>query len=208
MSTEPPPLEPVPLPDSEPPEPESEPLPRWIPVMIGVVLVIMAGLAVYTGMRYRESANTFTNIVRPRRVTGPAPASAPPGEPQPGASLVFPGEDGGNAPNAHAPVTGRARAEITGGGAAGVQSILRMTARRGMMLKIVPADAMVSVNDLPIGQADQFDKPDEVYDFPQPGSYTVRISAAGHRDATFVVTVSEGAKIEVARIEATLAPEK
>jgi|GEM_PF-462929 len=207
MTTEPPPLEPVPPPESEP-EPESEPLPRWIPVMIGVVLVIMAGLAVYTGMRYRESANTFTNIVRPRRVTGPAPAAAPPGEPQPGASLVYPGEDGGNAPNANAPVPGRARAEITGGGAAGVQSTLRMAVRRGMMLKIAPADAVVYVNDLLIGQADQFDKPDEVYDFPQPGSYTIRISAAGYHDATFVVTVSEGAKIEVARIEATLAPQK
>jgi hypothetical protein len=203
MTTEPPPLEPAPPPESEP-EPESEPLPRWIPIMIGVVLVIMAGLAVYTGMRYRESANTFTNIVRPRRVTGPAPAAAPPGEPQPGASLVYPGEDGGNAPNAHAPVTGRARAEITGGGAAGVQSTLRMAVRRGMMLKVAPADAVVYVNDLLIGQADQFDKPDEVYDFPQPGSYTIRISATGYRDATFVVTVSEGAKIEVARIEATL----
>ena len=204
MTTEPPPQTPA---APEPPEPESEPLPRWIPVMIGVVLVVMAGLAVYTGMRYRESGNSFTSIVKPRRVTGPAPATAPPGEPQPGASLVYPGEDAGNTPNANAPVTGRARAEITGGGAAGVQSALRMTARRGMMLSLVPDDAMVYVNDLLIGQANQFDKPDEVYDFPAPGSYTVRISAPGYRDRMFVVTAADNATAEVARITTSLAKE-
>ena len=204
MTTEPPPPEPERAPE---PEPESEPLPRWIPVTIGIVLVAMAALAVYTGMRYRESG-TFTSIVRPKRVTGPAPASAPPGEPQPGASLVYPGDDAGNTPNANAPVTGRARAEISGGGAGGVQTTVRMTARRGMILAIKPEDAMVYVNDLLIGQANQFDKPDEVYDFPAPGSYTIRISAQGFRERQFVVTVAENAQVEVARIEAKLAPEK
>ena len=203
MTTELPPQKPDPE-----PEPESEPLPRWIPVTIGVVLVVMAALAVYTGMRYRESSNTFTNIVRPRRVSPPAPAAAPPGEPQPGASLVFPGEDAANTPNANAPVTGRARAEITGGGAGGVQSTVRMSARRGMILSIVPNDAMVYVNELLIGQANQFDKPDEVYDFPAPGSYTIRLSAPGYRDRQFIVTVAENAQAEVAKIEAALVPEK
>jgi hypothetical protein len=195
---------------TEPPEerePESEPLPRWIPTLIGAVLVLMAALAVYTGMRYRESGNTFTSIVRPRRVTPPAPAAAPPGEPQPGASLAFPGEDAANTPNANAPVTGRARAEITGGGTAGVQSTLRMTARRGMILSIEPADAMVYVNDLLIGQANQFDKPDEVYDFPAPGSYTIRVSAPGFKDRQFVVNVAENATTEIVKIEASLAKE-
>jgi len=199
-------LEPTPSPEPEP-EPESEPLPRWIPVLIGIVLVAMAALAVYTGMRYHESGNTFTSIVKPRRVTGPAPAAAPPGEPQPGSSLAFPGEDAGNTPNANAPVTGRSRAEITGGGAAGVQSTLRMSARRGMMLTIVPNDAMVYVNDLLIGQASQFSKPDEVYDFPAPGSYTIRIDAAGYRERVFLVNVAENATTEVVRIQATLQPD-
>ena len=198
MTTEPPPQE---------PEPQSEPLPRWIPVMIGAVLVAMAGLAVYTGMRFRESGNTFTNIVKPRRVTGPAPAAAPPGEPQPGASLVYPGEDAANTPNANAPVTGRARAEITGGGTGGVQSTLRMTARRGMILLVDPPDAMVYVNELLIGQANQFDKTDEVYDFPAPGSYTIRISAPGYHDRQFIVTAADNATAEVARIATTLVKE-
>jgi hypothetical protein len=204
MTTEPPPPDAASPPE---PEPQSEPLPRWIPVMIGVVLVVMAGLAIYTGMRYRESGNTFTSIVKPRRVTGPAPAAAPPGEPQPGASLVYPGEDAGNTPNANTPVTGRARAEITGGGAAGVATTLRMTARRGMIISVVPDDAMVYVNDLLIGQANQFDKPDEIYDFPAPGSYTVRISAPGYRDRLYTVTAADNATAEVARIAATLVKE-
>jgi len=175
--------------------------------MIGVVLVGMAALAVYTGMRFRESGNTFTNIVKPRRVTGPAPAAAPPGEPQPGSSLVYPGEDAANTPNANAPVTGRARAEITGGGTGGVQSTLRMTARRGMILLVDPDDAMVYVNDLLIGQANQFDKADEVYDFPAPGSYTIRISAPGYHDRQFIVTAVDNATAEVAKISTTLVKE-
>jgi hypothetical protein len=206
MTIEPPPPD-APPPTQEP-EPPAEPLPRWIPVMIGIVLVVMAALAIYTGMRYRESGNTFTNIVKPRRVTGPAPAAAPPGEPQPGASLVYPGEDAGNTPNANTPVTGRARAEITGGGSAGVAATVRMTARRGMILTVVPDDAMVYVNDLLIGQANQFDKPDEVYDFPAPGSYTVRISAPGYRDRFFTVTSADNATAEVARIATSLVPER
>lgn len=193
--------------ESPEPEPESEPLPRWIPVLIGVVLVAMAALAVYTGMRYRESGSTFTSIVKPRRVTGPAPASAPPGEPQPGSSLAFPGDDAANTPNANAPVTGRARAEITGGGTNGVQSTLRMSARRGMMLVVVPNDAMVYVNDLLIGQASQFDKPDEIYDFPAPGSYTIRINAPGYRERQYLVNVAENASAEVAKISVKLEPD-
>ncbi|HEY4640771.1 MAG TPA: hypothetical protein VII75_05460 [Thermoanaerobaculia bacterium] len=196
------------LPPQKPePEPEPEPLPLWIPVMIGVVLMVMAALAIYTGVRYRESPNTLTTIVKPRRVNAPAPAAAPPGEPQPGASLVFPGDDAGNTPNANAPVTGRARAEITGGGTGGVQTTLRLTARRGMIMSVVPGEAMVYVNELPIGQANQFDKPDEVYDFPAPGSYTIRISAPGFRDRQFIVTVAENASAEVAKIDAALVKE-
>ncbi len=202
MTTEPP-LE-TPPPDSQ--EPEMEPLPKWVAAAIGVVLVVMAGLAVFTGFRFRETT-AFTGIVKPRRSPAPAPASAPPGEPQPGASLIYPGDDASNTPNANAPVTGRARAEISGGGTGGVQTTLRLTARRGMMMKVTPADAMVSVNDLPIGAAQQFSTPDQVYDFPQPGSYTIRITAPGFRDRQFIVTVADDAKPEVVHLEAALAKE-
>jgi len=67
---------------SEACEPEAAPLPRWVPTFIGAVLVILAGLAVYTGLSYRN--NTIVSVVRPRRVPA-ANSPAPPGEPQPGA---------------------------------------------------------------------------------------------------------------------------
>ena len=85
-----------------------------------------------------------------------------------------------------------------------------MTARRGDVDSVDPDDAMVYVNDLLIGQANQFDKPDEVYDFPAPGSYTIRISAPGYHDRQFIVTrgqrEAEVAKIDDCRLETARAP--
>ena len=183
---------------------ETPAMPRWVPAVIGVVLVAMAALAVYTGVRYRTPtlANGVVKSRRPARaMTGGA---GPPGEPEPGASLVFPGDSPDNAPTAHDAVTGRARAEITGTGH-GITSTVRIWARRGMMTNVVPDDAMVSVNDLVIGQAQQFDKPDEIYDFPAPGSYTIHISAPGYKDQQFIVTVADDAKQEIARLDVKLA---
>jgi hypothetical protein len=189
----------------EPHRPNETPLmPRWVPGAIGLVLVAMAALAVYTGLRYR-TPTLSTAVVKPRRpahtTTGGAGA---PGEPEPGASLVFPGDAADNAPTASEAVTGRARAEITGTGH-GITSTVRIWARRGMMTNVIPDDAMVSVNDLVIGQAKQFDKPDEIYDFPAPGSYTIRIAAPGYKDQQFIVTVADNAKQEIARLDVKLA---
>ncbi|MGH9419054.1 MAG: hypothetical protein ACRD3J_03705 [Thermoanaerobaculia bacterium] len=177
-------------------------MPRWVPTVIGVVLVAMAALAVYTGIRYRTPtlANGVVKSRRPpRAITAGAGA---PGEPEPGASLVFPG-DADNTPSARNAVTGRARAEITGTGH-GITGMMRMWARRGMITNVVPSEAMVSVNDLVIGQAKQFQTMDEVYDFPAPGSYTIHLSAPGYKDQQFIVTVAENAKDEIARLDVKL----
>jgi hypothetical protein len=178
-------------------------MPRWVPTAIGVVLVTMAALAVYTGIRYRNP--TLANgIVKSRRPTRTMTNGAgPPGEPEPGSSLAFPGDAADNTPAAHEPVTGRARAEITGTGH-GITSTVRIWARRGLITHVVPEDAMVAVNDLVIGQAKQFATMDEVYDFPAPGSYTIHISAAGYKDQQFIVTVAENAKDEIARLDVKL----
>lgn len=189
---------PPPEPPHEP-EPEAAPLPSWIPILIGVVLVLLAGLAVYTGLRYHES--TLVSVVKPRRVPA-ANSAAPPGEPQAGASLVFPGESGDNAPVAHPPVTGRSRATITGSGN-NIEGTVRIWARRGMTTNVTPPDALVYVNDVPVGQANQLST--TPYEFPQPGSYNVRITAPGYRDRAYVVTAAENAKDEIATIEAKLA---
>jgi hypothetical protein len=189
----------------EPHRPDETPaMPRWVPGVIGLVLVAMAALAVYTGVRYRTPtlANGVVKSRRPARAM--TSGAGAPGEPEAGSSLMFPGDAADNAPTAHDAVTGRARAEITGTGH-GITSTVRIWARRGMMTNVLPEDAMVSVNDLVIGQAKQFDKPDEIYDFPAPGSYTIHISAPGYKDQQFIVTVADDAKQEIARLDVKLA---
>ncbi len=178
-------------------------MPRWVPVLIGVVLVAMAIVAVYTGLKYR--GNTLTAPAREaKKAPVVVPGSGSPGEPQPGASLMFPGgERGENVPAAGEPVTGNARAVVTGS-TAGVDAVVRIWARRGMQLSIEPPDALVSVNNMPLGQASQFDTEDEIYDFAAAGSYTVRVSAPGYADRTFIVTASGDAKDEVALIKVKL----
>jgi hypothetical protein len=187
----------------EPAPPESPLMPRWVPTVIGVVLVVMAALAVYTGIHYRTPtvSNDVATSRRPARTTT-AGAGAP-GEPEAGSSLVFPGVSADNAPAAHDAVTGQARAEISGTGH-GITSTVRIWARRGMITNVVPEDAMVTVNDLVIGQAKQFNTMDQVYDFPAPGSYTIHISAPGYKDQQFIVTVAENAKQEIARLDVKL----
>jgi len=190
-----------PTPDApQPPEePSGTPMPRWIPVLIGLVLVTIAGLAVFTGLRYRN-ADTLTEQVAPRRERT---TNAPPGEPGAGASLVMSGNDGDMTPAANEPVTGNARAVIEGG-PGGVSSTVRIWARRGMVFNVLPEDAMVYVNEMPIGQVLQFNTMDEVYDFAAPGSYTVRVVAPSGAEKTFIVTAADDAKQEVARISAKL----
>lgn len=191
-------------PEHPTPESEIEPgpaMPRWVPILIGAVLVTMAGLAVYTGLRYRDEG-TLTGHVKPRRVE--RATSAPPGEPEAGASLVMHGnEEDDTTPSANEPVAGSARAVISGG-PGGVESTVRIWARRGMLLQVTPPDSMVYVNDTLVGHANQFDTEDEIYDFPAPGSYTIRVVAPSNRQKTYVVTASDDAKQEVAHIKAQL----
>ena len=163
----------------------SEPgLPSWVPTSIGVVLVLMAALAVWTGLRYRNP--TLANgIIHPRRPPRGMTGGGPPGEPEPGASLVFPE----NAPTAAAGVA-------TGAGV--------IAARRALVTNVLPDDAMVYVNGVLIGQAKQFRGGSEGYDFPAAGAYTIKLSAPGYKDAQFVVNASEDAQQEVARLDVKL----
>ena len=180
-------------------EDETSAMPPWVPVAIGVVLVTLAALAVLTGLRYRDQ--TLVHIVQPHSRTVRQVAPAPPGEPEPGASLIFPGDQ--NVPAAREPDRTAAKAEISGG-RAGVTGTMRLTVRRGMQTNITPPDAVVYVNDVAIGQASQFNSETEEYDFAAPGSYTVRFVAPGYKERDFIVTAAENAKQEVAKITATL----
>lgn len=175
-------------------------MPRWVPVLIGVILAIMAGFAIYTGLRYRYD-DTLTSQVRPQRDRGMT--AAPPGEPGAGASLVMHGSEGDSTPMAKPPVKGEARAVISGG-RGGVEATVRIWARRGMLLTITPAESMVYVNDLPIGQAGQFDTIDEIYEFAAPGSYTIKVVAPNNKQKTYIVTAANEAPQDVATIQAKL----
>ena len=179
-----------------PHEPAS--MPRWIPILIGSVLVVMAALAVYTGLRRDD--DTILAHVRPRRQQS-ANTPAPPGEPGAGASLVLHGASGENTPAANEPVRGESRAVVTGG-PGGVSSVVRIWARRGMVLNVLPDDTMVYVNELPIGQAKQFNTMDEAYEFAAAGSYNVKLVAPSGAEKTYIVTASDDAKQDVARISA------
>lgn len=158
-------------------------MPRWVPAAIGVVLVIMAALAVYTGLRYRNPA-LAGGIIKTHRPPGTM-AGGPPGEPEPGSSLIFPD----HAPSGTEPASPNAP---------------HMTARRGMITNVLPDDAMIYVNGLAIGEAHQFSNIDEVYDFPAAGNYTVRIIAPGYREQQYVITADDDAPQEIARIDAKL----
>lgn len=177
--------------------PEPAVMPRWVPVLIGVVLAAIAGLAVFTGLQYRD--DTLSARVGDRNEARPRQNAAPPGEPDAGGSLVLPE----NTPAANEAVTGDARAVISGD-AAGVQSQVRIWARRGMVLNVLPEDAEVHVNGTPMGVVRQFNSMDEAFEFAAPGSYTVVISAPEHKPRQFVVTVAENAPNDVARISAKL----
>jgi hypothetical protein len=178
-------------------------MPGWVPTLIGVILVAMAALAVYTGLRYRAPALT-TAVIRTHRQPRVVSSGGAPGEPEAGASLAFPGDGADNTPAARAVVPGQARAEIAGTGS-NITSMVRLSARRGMLTNVVPPEAMVSVNDMVIGQANQFDSINEVYDFAAPGSYTIHISAPGYKDQQFVINVGGAAKQEIARLDVKLA---
>lgn len=177
--------------------PEPAVMPRWVPILIGAVLVVIAALAVYTGLRYRDE--TLSAHVGDSENANARQNAAPPGEPEAGGSLVLPH----STPAANEPVAGDARAVISGD-TTGVQSQVRIWARRGMVLNVLPEDAEVHVNGTPMGVVRQFNSMDEAFEFATPGSYTVVITAPQYRQRQFVVTVAENAPNDVARISAKL----
>ena len=154
-----------------------------------------AALAVYTGLRYRNPP-LVNGIIHMRRPARPITGGGAPGEPGPGASVVLPGDSDDNAPSPNAPLSSTSRAEITGSGNA-VAGVMHLTARRGMTINITPDDAMITINDTPLGQANQLRWP---YEFAAPGSYTVRLSAPGYKEQAFIVTASDNATPEVVTV--------
>ncbi len=178
-------------------------MPSWVPVLIGAVLLIIAALAVYTGMRYRggplgRAFDRATSSIMPSE-------GGAPGEPQPGASRVLHGEGGDNVPEPRPASEDENDASrvVIRGGPEGVIPSIRLTAQRAMHIHVDPPSAVVYVNDHAVGVAEQFTGPD-LYEFPEEGEYVVRLVADGYEEIEYTVLVQNDAKTEIADIQATL----
>lgn len=174
-------------------------MPRWVPVLIGVVLVGMGVLAVMTGLKYRGGGTLGRAFERATSVAIPSEGGAP-GEPQPGASRVVHGASGDYRPEAM-PLSGddSQSTVVIRGGVEGVFPSIRLSAQRAMRVQVEPADAMIYINERPIGTADQLQDPD-LYEFPSEGQYTIRLSASGYEEVEYVVEVDPSAPNEIAVI--------
>jgi hypothetical protein len=187
-------------------DPPSLTMPPWIPILIGAAIVAIAAVAVYTGLHYRQPS---LNPAYSNRRSNPSAAvpedQGAPGEPQPGASRILHGSSGENVPMPSTdPTTQHSRIRISGGGSGGVTSSFHTSVRRGLLLKVDPSEAMVYINDQPIGTAQQFSNEDEAYEFADPGNFTVRLVAPGFQDAVFQVTADPEAKDELGVIDTKL----
>ncbi|HXI14311.1 MAG TPA: hypothetical protein VNM92_16965 [Thermoanaerobaculia bacterium] len=178
--------------------PEVVGLPTWVPALLGLVLVAMAGLAVYTGLTYRAKPLVRGLVKRASQIThreGPA-------EEQAGGSRVMPGTSGdprGNEPSGGA----QSKGVITGTGNS-IESAIRLPAKRGVVLRVVPEDAIFYVNDQLMGPVKPYSTNLEAYEFPEEGSFVIRVSAEGYADQLFEVVVAPDSKVELARIETKL----
>ena len=187
-------------PDAEDELPPPVPLPTWVPVLIGLILVAMGGAALYTGLKFRDQPfrKPVARLPLPSRPPRSGPAAVP-GEPQPGSSRMS------EAVPSPEPIDTAATSRYTiTGSAHDLAAQTRLAASRGMILNVEPPDALVYVNNDALGEARQFDSADSLYEFPDEGTYNVKISAAGYLDSTFVVVADPNAKDEIAAITVKL----
>lgn len=176
-------------------------LPAWVPLAIGVVLVAMAALAAWTGLRERDVP--FWRAA-PVAVDGSSGASVP-GEPEPGASRVMHGPEGQLIPRAGATDPSQRASVVIRGDAQSIDRVVRVRARRGMTVNVRPANAVVYVNDQVIGEVAQFSTPEQAWEFAEPsGTYRVTVVAPGYRPLQFEVIANQDAETEIATITGEL----
>jgi hypothetical protein len=189
--------------DDEADLPEPMSLPKWVPVAIGLVLVGMAALAIYTGVTYRATTLARKILPIPERPAAPSREIGAPGEPQAGASRVLHGEAGDAVPAPGAIVEDASRVAITGAGGA-ITGTMRLSASRGLVLDVKPPDAIAYMNGQAIGEVRQFRSAEDAWEFPDPGQFTLKISAPGHKELEYVINVDHNAPEELAVIRAEM----
>lgn len=189
---------------SEPAAPlEDEPLqlPPWVAPAIGIVLVAIAAMAVWTGFRPRMATETKYVITGPRIPAEASPmtedSGGAPGDPGPGASSVVQSETGGAVPAAGPLPVGELPRPAIEGDAEGVVPTASYEVRRGIAFDCDRPDAIVYVNDLPMGEAAQYASKDQPYEFPQEGTFNVRVRAKDGTEARFTIVAAAGAETDV-----------
>lgn len=179
-------------------------LPKWVPIGLGLVLLIMALLAVYTGLNYRNvSLSRGLRRVVSNRPSSRIAETGVPGEPQPGASRVVHGEHGEAIPQPKEFDPDLSPSAIRSEGGA-VIPVIRLAARRGLLVRVTPDDALVYVNGQPIGAAKQFSSSDQIYEFADQGRFSVRLVAPGYHEVEYEISASQEAADEVAVINTKL----
>lgn len=187
--------------ETEPPLPPPVQLPRWVPVVIALVLIAIAAGALWTGMRRRDVP--FWKLTPAARETRGG-ASRGPMELEPGSSRAM---HGGNdvvaAPGTVDPGQ-RARVVIQGDSESVVPTV-RVEARRGVLVDVRPPDAIVYVNDQLIGEARQFMARDQAWEFAEPsGTYRVVVVAPGYKPLQYEVIARPEARNELAVVRGEL----
>ncbi len=171
-------------------------LPAWVPAAIGLTLVALAAMAVYTGFRTRvKPPERATEVGAPfTEVDGlyPEDSGGPPGAPEPGASRVRPGSE--------VPAPGPSDDEKVEASRVGI------AASRGIVFDVQPSDAVIYVNDVEVGSARQFAAAEDAYEFAEEGAFLVRIAAAGHEEFEVVVLADRDAAKEIAEVSVQLEP--
>ncbi|MCM2313865.1 MAG: hypothetical protein NDJ92_01765 [Thermoanaerobaculia bacterium] len=183
-------------------------LPRWVAPAIGLALVAIAAMAVWTGFRPRTRPEARLVITEPAvsRSTGmPEDSGGAPGNPEPGASRMVQSESGGAVPDAQPLPEGELPRITIEGNQAGVTQTSSVEVRRGIAFDADRPDAIVYVNDLPIGDAGQYSAKDQAYEFAQEGTFNVRVVAKDGTEARFVVVATAAAQTDVLMIRVRLA---
>jgi hypothetical protein len=181
-------------------------LPMWVPAAIGMTLVALAAMAVYTGFHTRVRPVESTGAVSPFTESDglyPEDSGGPPGAPGPGGSRVSPD---GEVPLPESLETAAEPGLSITGNATGVRGQMTIVVRRGLVFDVKPADAVIYVNDVAVGSARQFASADQAYEFAEEGQFSVRIAAPGYDEAELEVSAGAEAAEEIVEVSLHLKP--
>jgi hypothetical protein len=183
-------------------------LPAWVPAAIGLTLVLLAAMAVYTGFRTQVRPLERSRSLAPFAETDglyPEESGGSPGAPGPGGSRVTPE---GEVPTPE-PLGGGDNAGLAiEGDATGLVGRRSLAARRGVVFDVDPPDAVIWVNDVAVGAARQFASVDQAYEFAEEGVFTIRVTAPRRAEIELEVSADHGAEEEIARITIKLPPSR